>query len=69
LHFGPFKGFNASSHRNGYVFGGPAEWSAPTDRFDSAAALTSLHAFVDETNGNSIEIPVVSGLGEGGFCC
>jgi len=57
--FGPPQNFSTRGFTNGFVFGGPAEWSYPGDRFDSSNAARSIDAMVRETNANAIEIPVM----------
>jgi hypothetical protein len=59
LHFGPPANFSAAGYTNGFVYGGPDEWSFPGDRFDSAGSDESLRNLINETSGNAIEVPVM----------
>jgi hypothetical protein len=59
LHFGPPANFSAARFVNGFVYGGPDEWSYPGDRFDSVGSDQSLRNMINETGGNAIEVPVM----------
>lgn len=59
LHFGPPANFSPAGYTNGFVYGGPDEWSFPGDRFDSVGSDQSLRNMINETSGNAIEVPVM----------